>query len=189
MSPTMFHAGMKDNVLPRSASAIVNFRYVARTFVFLLHLGLVLTRRFSRIKPGETRESVEAHVRAAIGDDRVKLTRRGLQKDASAVSSTTSPGWAILESAIHDICPACRVAPYVTPGATDGRYFHPVSDSVYRFAPMVMQKTDLTRFHGTNERVHKSDVLSGVLFYKRLLERGFGAVTPEQKESHAHRDL
>ena len=48
---TVFRSGVKDNVVPRTAEATVNFR----------------------ILPGDTSDSVLAHVRAAIDDARVRI--------------------------------------------------------------------------------------------------------------------
>jgi carboxypeptidase PM20D1 len=47
-------------------------------------------------------------------------------------------------------------------GATDGRYYHALTDNVYRFIPYVLGGDDLARIHGVNERVAVSDVLASV---------------------------
>lgn len=66
---TMFDAGVKDNVLPISATAVVNFR----------------------ILPGETVQSVTERVREVIDDDRVEIRDVSSSRDPSPVSDPTPP--------------------------------------------------------------------------------------------------
>jgi hypothetical protein len=49
-------------------------------------------------------------------------------------------------------------------GATDGRYYHALTDNVYRFIPYVLGDDDLARIHGVNERVAVSDVIASVKY-------------------------
>jgi hypothetical protein len=49
-------------------------------------------------------------------------------------------------------------------GATDGRYYHALTDNVYRFIPYVLGDDDLARIHGANERVAVSDVIASVKY-------------------------
>jgi len=50
-SPTIFEAGIKENVIPTSARAVINFRII----------------------PGETKEDVLRHVKKVINDQRVQV--------------------------------------------------------------------------------------------------------------------
>jgi carboxypeptidase PM20D1 len=53
--------------------------------------------------------------------------------------------------------------------ATDSRHFTNVSDHIYRFSPVRARPEDLTRFHGTNERIATSNLAELVRFYHQLL--------------------
>eukprot|EP00439_Symbiodinium_sp_Y106_P088296 s1_g832.t1 len=150
IAPTLINAGVKENVLPHSASAKVNFR----------------------IHPRDTVESIVAHVTAAIDDENVKVSVFNPGREASAVSSTSSEGYEILSQTIRDTFDGAIVAPNLVVGGTDARQFELVSDHVYRFIPIVLGRNDTSRFHGTNERITVENMGKAVQFYVRLIERG-----------------
>jgi carboxypeptidase PM20D1 len=149
LAPTVFHAGTKDNVLAQEAVATVNLR---------LH-------------PRDSRESATERVRRVIDDPRVVIsTVRTLSSEPSPVSSVESKGFRTVQRAIHEVYPDVVVAPSLVVGATDSRWFADLSDSVYRFFPMRLVAEDLSRIHGTDERLAEQDLGKAVIFYRRLIE-------------------
>jgi carboxypeptidase PM20D1 len=150
MAPTIVEGGVKSNVLPASARAVINFR----------------------ILPGDTVDSIVTHVRSVVGDD---LELRVLQGwEASAVTDVTSSGYRMVADVIGSVFPDALVAPWVVIGATDARYYTRISDTVLRFLPFRMNADELTGFHGIDERVRLTDAESAVRFYRRLIERAAG---------------
>jgi carboxypeptidase PM20D1 len=147
---TMVNGGIKENALPASARAIANFR----------------------ILPGDTVQSVTEFVRNAVADPRVdvKLLEGSSALDPSPVSRTDSLGFELLARTIRETHPDVVVAPNLVLGGTDARYFHTVSESVYRFGPLRVKPEDLKRAHGTNERIAAADYVDSVRFYIRLLQ-------------------
>lgn len=149
---TMIEGGVKANVLPTDASAVVNFR----------------------IYPGETVASVEAAVRAKL-DERVKVEvladGESFGSDPSPVSDVDGPAFALLERTVLAVAQqeGMVVAPYLVVGATDSRYFTGLSKNVYRFLFNRMTAEDLPRLHGTNERIGVEDYGRTVTFYYELL--------------------
>lgn len=142
-APTIFHAGVKSNVLPKQAKATINFR----------------------IAPGETTDSVVNHVRQTIADPKVKLTT-AYAWNPSSVSSTNSPGYRVLSAAIYKtLGKDIIISPWILVGGSDSRHFIQVSDNVLRFVPYHLDVTDLKRFHGTNERLPAKSFLEIVRFY------------------------
>jgi carboxypeptidase PM20D1 len=150
-APTILEAGVKENVLPSTARAVVNFR----------------------ILPGESIADVMAHVREAVEDDRVTVTKleRTLSEPAPA-SSTEGPGYKILVATLREFFPDAVIVPGVVNGATDSRHFQPVANDVYRFVPRTIVKTDLKRIHGTDERVGVTDMGTEVRAYRRIMKEG-----------------
>lgn len=147
---TMFQGGVKENVLPQEAKAVVNFR----------------------IFPGETREDVLRHVEATIADDRVSVRPMGgIGGDPPPISTMDSPGWQQLTSTVRQAYPDAVVAPGMSVGATDARRYAGLSDSVYRFSPIRLHKDrgDTGRIHGTNERVSVENYAEAVRFYGQLI--------------------
>lgn len=151
-APTIFHAGIKANVVPGQAEAVVNFR----------------------ILPGDTVASVLDHVRRTIADDRVVVSPSGRRREPSSVSSVDSDAFRLLARTIREVFPGTVVAPYLVLGGTDARHFRPLTENVYRFMPLRLTEEDTGRLHGTNERVSVEALATAVRFYVRLLTSGAG---------------
>jgi carboxypeptidase PM20D1 len=144
---TMFDAGVAHNVLAARARAVVNFR----------------------ILPGDTVESVQAHVRGVIDDANVTIECTEDCWDPSPTSSTDVPAFATLERAIVQVWPDSVVSPSLVVGATDARHYEAVAEDVYRFLPISMREEDRARLHGTDERVAIADLAAAVRFYQTLI--------------------
>jgi carboxypeptidase PM20D1 len=81
-----------------------------------------------------------------------------------------SAAFGAVARSIREVFPGTVVAPYLMVAGTDARYFHALCDCVYRFLPVRLQMSDLTRAHGTDERVPADAVGDAVRFYRRLIE-------------------
>ena len=147
-APTIFQAGVKENVLPTQARAIVNFR----------------------LQPGDTIAGVTSRVRTIIADPRVRVAETGtMRSEPSPVSDTASPGYRAIEQAIARVFAGVAVAPSLVLGATDSRHYAPLGCPCYRFMPFWLRPEDLSRAHGVNERLGVDDYARGVEFYKELI--------------------
>jgi len=149
-APTIFHSGIKDNVLPSLAEAVVNFR----------------------ILPGETVAGVIDRVRTVINDERVTLTP--LPNNAwepSPVSPSESPAFHHITTVVRQLYPSATCAPNAMLGATDSRHYHAISDRVYRFTPILSRKEDIECIHGINERLSLENLSSMVKFFYDLIQR------------------
>lgn len=142
--PTVIESGVKDNVIPSMAKAIVN----------------------CRILTGENAQTVEAFIKEAIHDERVQIRKLGkLNSDPSPATSIDSPAFKRIESAIYKNIPAVIPVPYQMVGGTDSRHYRRISDGIVNFLPM----TDAQGFHGINERVTLRDLQRGVNFVMTIL--------------------
>src|SRR5207244_11367359 len=131
-APTVLQAGVKENVLPSTARALVNFR----------------------ILPGDSAGSVLAHVRRAVDDPRI--TVRELQEtmsNPSGVTSVDAEPFQLLARTIRQVVPEAVVTPWLVVGATDSRHYARLTPNVLRFVGAAIGKDDLRRVHGTDERV------------------------------------
>ena len=143
--PTVLQSGIKDNVIPSTAKAIVN----------------------SRILTGETSKTVEEFIRKAINDDRVKIkSLAGIGADPSPATSIESSAFARVESAIYKTVPDVIPTPFLMIGATDSKYYRRISDRVLNFTPM----TDSKGFHGINERLPLRDFQRSINFMMTIIE-------------------
>ncbi|MCC7052061.1 MAG: M20 family peptidase [Gemmatimonadaceae bacterium] len=149
-SPTMLIAGVKDNVLPPEATAIVNFR----------------------IKPGETQETVIARVKQVIADSMVTVVPTdSARTDPSPVSDVNSPAFRLIASTVRGMVPGKSVAvlPYLVTGGTDAKYWGDHSQNVYRFLAVPLAQGDIARVHGVNERMSVKGYATAVTFFAQLL--------------------
>jgi carboxypeptidase PM20D1 len=91
------------------------------------------------------------------------------------VSDVNSPAYALLAQTIRDVMPDVVVVPFVMLAATDARHFADLSPNVFRFGPMRVSKSDLSRVHGTNERISVENVGEVVAFYTALIRNADAA--------------
>lgn len=146
---TIIEAGLKENVLPSKARAVLNFR----------------------ILPGDRIEGVAAHVRETINDPRVQINRFGTTfNEPSAISSANSMGFQLIQRTIRGLLPEAVVAPALMLGATDSRHYAKLTNNIYRFSPQRLRPDDVRRFHGTNERISVADYARCVRFYYYLIK-------------------
>jgi carboxypeptidase PM20D1 len=147
---TMVHAGNKDNVLPGEAQATVNFRLL----------------------PGDTQAQMLAHVKDSLpaqAADKFELSTLPGSSEPSPVSPTDSPAYRRVATTLREVFPGTLVAPGLMTGATDSRHFAAISDHIFRFSPVRAKPEDLSRFHGTNERIASANVAEMIRFYHRLV--------------------
>jgi carboxypeptidase PM20D1 len=147
-APTVFHAGIKDNVLPSEASALVNFRLL----------------------PGDTRDGVLAHLRRVIDDEGVELAPYGdFGNEASEPAPVDNAAFALLARTAAELFPAAAISTGLVTGATDARNYAGVYESRYNFSPSALRPEDLATVHGTNERLAVDNYLGMIRFYVQLL--------------------
>lgn len=145
---TVFHAGVKDNVLPSEATALVNFRLL----------------------PGDSVEEVFAHVRRVVADDGVELAPHGAFGDeASAPSPLDGEFFRLIERTAREAFPEAVVSTGLVTGATDARNYEGVYATRYNFTPALLTPADLPTIHGTDERIAVDNYLGMVRFYVQLL--------------------
>lgn len=146
---TLIEGGIKENILPSSANAIVNVRLL----------------------PGDSIEEVRAHFEQTIADPRVQFGSYGdSNSEPSTISPTDAVGFQTLQRTIRQVFPDVLVAPGQLVGGTDARHYAALSPNIYRFVPLRMTATDVARLHGTNERIGVTDYANGVRFYVQLIK-------------------
>lgn len=149
---TVVQAGNKVNVVPAHAEAFVNFRLL----------------------PGDTRQEVVRHTHAVIDNPAVKVRPAGPASEASPISPSASASYRLMSRTIREIFPGTVVAPGLMVAATDSRHMLGIADQVYRFSPVRARDEDLSRFHGTNERISIRNYSEMIAFYHRLIAAASG---------------
>ena len=146
-APTIFEAGIKDNVIPTSARAIVNFRII----------------------PGEDISTVVNHVKQTINDERINIEVMEGSSNPSAVSPVDNAAYAAIEKSVKEIFPTVLTSPNLVIGGTDSRHYGAVSSNIYRFSPYRITPNNMGCYHGANERIPVSEFEEAIRFYTRII--------------------
>ncbi|ETK37268.1 M20/M25/M40 family metallo-hydrolase [Microbispora sp. ATCC PTA-5024] len=143
-NPTMLNAGYKVNVIPGSAEAHVDGRFL----------------------PGQRDEFLET-VDRLLGP---KVTREFVSFE-EAVSSPAEGLFDDLTAALLAEDPGGRPVPYVMTGGTDAKWFARIGIRGYGFAPLFLPPglDYFGMFHGVDERVPVEGLEFGVRVLDRLL--------------------
>ncbi|MBF6441991.1 M20/M25/M40 family metallo-hydrolase [Nocardia farcinica] len=159
IAPTVIRGGVKANVLPQHAEALVNFR----------------------ILPGDSVDGVLAHCRRVIRDRGVTVELVGM---ASEPSRTERPGPAfdLVARLARQVVPGVAVTSGLVPGATDSRHYDGLAATRCNFAPIVLSEADLATIHGTDERISRVNYARLIEFNRRLIgELAAGPIGEEQR--------
>jgi carboxypeptidase PM20D1 len=147
-APTVFQAGVKENVLPSSARALVNFR----------------------ILPGDSVAGVLAHVRDVVHDARITVDPyQTAVAEPSPVTSVDGEPFQLLARTIRQTIPGVVVTPWLVVAGTDSRHYTTLTPNVLRFVGATIGNDDLRRIHGTDERIGVGDFVNVVRVYVQLL--------------------
>ncbi|MEZ5960977.1 MAG: M20/M25/M40 family metallo-hydrolase [Hyphomonadaceae bacterium] len=151
IAPTMLEGGVRPNVLPGEATAMINFR----------------------IHPRDSAEDLLRRARQQVADlEGVTVEWAEPAREASGISSTTSTSYALIAGLSHAILPDAPVAPGLVLAGTDSRHYASVAENVYRFQPILLNAGDLERPHGLNERISIVNFERTIRFYVGLMEAG-----------------
>ncbi len=148
---TMFNAGIKDNVLPPAATAVVNFRTA----------------------PGDSTESIIEHVKHAIDDDRITIRDISASTPPTNIADPHGAGYQMLEKTIrqtwgNDLI----VAPFFVIGGSDSKHFQarPFAPNVYTITGIQLESmAEFAGFHGVNERVLVKEHARSIGFFYLLM--------------------
>ena len=142
-NPTMLEAGYKANVIPGTASAVIDCRII----------------------PGQEAE-FERQINALLGPD---IEREWIITDQALEVSFEGDLVAAMTAALAAEDPGSRTLPYLMSGGTDAKSFATLGMTCYGFSPLRLP-ADLdfaSLFHGIDERV-PTDALQ---FGARILDR------------------
>lgn len=152
IAPTMLQGSPKENVLPQSATAMINYR----------------------IAPWNSAADVMARAKKAVRKIPVILSWVKEPREPSKISSTSSAGWNFITAAARADAPNAVIAPSLVVAGTDSRSFEGISQDVYRFMPMHFTLKDTAMIHGTNEHMTIDNFRRMINFYAQLIATSAG---------------
>lgn len=150
IAPTVVEGGVKDNVLPQEASALINLR---------LH-------------PRDTMDSALEHMRRSVAHlEGVSVDAVAGGNNAPPVAETEGEAWTLIAGAAAGTVPdGAPIVPYMVTGATDVRHFANTADNLYRYAPVQADMAQTRSIHGDDERIAVSDLGRMSQFFYTVIE-------------------
>ncbi len=146
ISLNVLRAGYKTNVIPERAEAEIDCRLLPDTDADEFHRWL----------------------QARIADERVKV--EVIQSSPpSGVAPLDNPFYKAIINAVHRHAPGAGVFPLLVPGGTDGRYWRQRGYAAYGFGPMILEREDLNRPHGIDERISIENLVLGIKMTRDIL--------------------
>jgi len=111
-----------------------------------------------------------------VDDERIELHvgLRSQPREPSPISPVDSEAFDDIARTAREIYPDSAAVPFLVLGGTDARHYGELTPRLYRFAPFELGRDALERAHGTDERMSVENLVSGVRFYRRLVERSAG---------------
>jgi len=146
---TMASGSSAPNVLPATAEANINVR----------------------ILPGESTDDVLRHYQRLFRRHNVTVSLADEASGPVAASSINHSAYVSVKEATQEVDPECIVAPFLVVGSTDSKWYASMCETVIRFVPVRMTSADLSRVHGTNERISIAAYDRVIEFYKLFLQK------------------
>lgn len=144
---TMMKGSDAPNVLSPEVEFIVNFRLL----------------------PGNTVKDVKEHIANATKGFDVEIDEIDSVKEASAVSSSNTRAFQMIEAAIKEIYPTAIATPYLTVGATDAYKYQIVSKNIYRFMPIKINNAEKQSIHSTNEYLSIENYMKMIHYFEFIM--------------------
>jgi acetylornithine deacetylase/succinyl-diaminopimelate desuccinylase-like protein len=150
LSPTMVEASQRRNVIPARCTITVD----------------------CRLLPGQTPQSVEPLIRAALGDGDWDLEWIPEDQAGGTCSPVDTPLWKALEAWVERVEPGARLAPVIGAGFTDSHFLRESFGTVaYGFFPLKEMAAELAArlVHSADERIAVADLELGVDVFRHVV--------------------
>jgi carboxypeptidase PM20D1 len=147
MAPTVFRSGIKENVVPRTAEALVNLRLL----------------------PGDSLDATLARLRKVIKDPSITVEPKGDAYPAPPVADFNTLEFAAIARSIREVSPATLVVPGLMSGTSDARFYGALTPNVVRYLPIELGPEDVARIHGINERISVDNYQRAIQFDAQLI--------------------
>ncbi|HMD32412.1 MAG TPA: M20/M25/M40 family metallo-hydrolase [Candidatus Acidoferrales bacterium] len=148
VSPTMLQAGVRANVIPSQASAIINVRLL----------------------PGELPgEFTEAMIKV-VADPQVSIEVDSSASRPSPPSEIDTDFFRSIQKAGRAVFPGAPVLPMMSTWATDSAELRLRQVTCYGLVPFPLSEEEIARMHADNERLPIASIRPGIEFVYRSVE-------------------
>jgi acetylornithine deacetylase/succinyl-diaminopimelate desuccinylase-like protein len=147
IAPTMLTAGVRANVIPSEARAMLNIRLL----------------------PGDTIDILLADLSKLVNDPTIRFEVQPDAGLAAPPSSLESDFYATITKAASEEFSGVPVLPFMSAGATDSAQLRLHNVQAYGLSPFPMADEDSRRMHGDDERIPLASFDKGVDFLARIV--------------------
>jgi acetylornithine deacetylase/succinyl-diaminopimelate desuccinylase-like protein len=147
IAPVIINGGFRNNVIPGSAQAMINFRMV----------------------PGSDPAALVATLKKVAGDPGLEFSIGDRAYSGAPESSDTTALFRALEKEAHASFPGAEVTPYLFQASTDAAAWRSRGVPVYGIYPYPIDGDELTRMHGNDEKVSVKSLQQGTEMIFRTL--------------------
>ena len=147
ITPTMLQAGIRQNVIPSEARAVLNVRLL----------------------PGNMVQPLIAKLQQLVNDPQIRFEVEPGADEAAPSSSITSDLYNAIKSVAAREFPGAPVLPYMSTGATDSNFIRMRGVQSYGLLPFPLTDDDDLRMHADNERIPVDSFRKGVDFLYQIV--------------------
>lgn len=155
------------NALVRSTTALTMMKGSDGTNVLSPEVEFVVN---FRLLPGNTVKDIKQHIARATKGFDVEVEEIDNTREASAISSTDTRAYKMIQRGIKEIYPEAVVTPYLTVGGTDAYKYQIVSDHIYRFMPIKINSFEQQSIHSTNEYISIENYLRMIHYFEFIMK-------------------
>jgi acetylornithine deacetylase/succinyl-diaminopimelate desuccinylase-like protein len=149
IAPVIINGGFRNNVIPGSAQATINFRMV----------------------PGNDPAALVETLKKLVGDPGLEFSIGSRVYSGAPESSDTTALFRALEKEAHATFPGAEVTPYLFQASTDAAAWRSRGVPVYGIYPYPIDADELTRMHGNDEKVSIKSLQQGTeMIYRTLVD-------------------
>ena len=142
VAPTMLQAGIRQNVVPSEARAVLNIRLL----------------------PGNSVEPLLAKLRQLVNDPQIRFEVEPGAGENAPSSSLSSDLYASISRTAASQFAGTHVLPYMSTGATDSLFLRLRSVQSYGVLPFALSDEDFLRMHADDERIPIDSFRKGIDF-------------------------
>lgn len=149
IAPVIINGGFRNNVIPGSAQAMINFRMV----------------------PGSDPAALVETLKKVAGDPGLEFSIGTRAYVPAPESPDTTALYRALEKAARATFPGAEVTPYLFQASTDAGAWRSRGVPVYGIYPYPIDADELTRMHGNDEKVSVKSLQQGTeMIYRTLVD-------------------
>ena len=153
ITPTIIHGGVKENIIPSECEAVFD----------------------CRVLPGQSVDGTFTLIKSLLKDVGLdKLSFEIIQIHDGNESPTQTPLYSVVTDVLREFEPNCGVAPTLTTGGTDSRFFRETGSVCYGFHPMRPDEPNdelEKRMHGIDERITVENLVFGTSIFYETVKR------------------